>query len=153
MGRIVAQGLDIMSILLLPDLDLMEHQPTPCRGDPKTQVRNNYYVHALLLYSMNSGTFKTPSPGAYRPELAHPPGEKHAPIYSMGSRSRYRKSMTLPAVTPYPPPPTCTQLQHSCHRYSASSQNWAAIYNVYNYWNPSIFIDHPWGTVTTFWPL
>lgn len=35
--------------------------------------------------------FKTPGPGTYRNEKAHPQGEKHAPAYSMGSRTRYRK--------------------------------------------------------------
>ena len=40
----------------------------------------------------NLDTFKTPSPGAYSPEKVHPQGERHAPAYSMGSRTRYRKS-------------------------------------------------------------
>ena len=35
--------------------------------------------------------FKTPGPGTYRNEKVHPQGEKHAPAYSMGSRTRYRK--------------------------------------------------------------
>ena len=38
-----------------------------------------------------SDSFKTPSPGAYSPEKVHPQGEKHAPSYSMGQRTRYRK--------------------------------------------------------------
>jgi len=36
-------------------------------------------------------TFKTPAPGAYSPEKVHPQGERHAPVYSMGNRTRYRK--------------------------------------------------------------
>ena len=39
----------------------------------------------------STATFKTPAPGAYSPEKVHPQGERHAPAYSMGSRSRYRK--------------------------------------------------------------
>ena len=35
--------------------------------------------------------FRTPAPGKYSPEKSHPPNEKHAPAYSMGSRTRYRK--------------------------------------------------------------
>ena len=41
---------------------------------------------------LHSDAFKTPSPGAYSPEKVHPQGEKHAPIYSMGRRTGYRKS-------------------------------------------------------------
>lgn len=38
------------------------------------------------------GCFKTPSPSAYYKERVHPQGEKKAPTYSMGSRTKYRKS-------------------------------------------------------------
>ena len=42
-------------------------------------------------------SFKTPGPGAYQPENSAMcfQGEKRSPIYSMGSRSRYRKSKPL----------------------------------------------------------
>jgi len=35
--------------------------------------------------------FKTPGPGSYAPERTHPQNEKHAPVYSMSARTRYRK--------------------------------------------------------------
>jgi len=39
--------------------------------------------------------FKTPGPGSYAPEKTHPPNEKHAPVYSMSARTRYRKRENL----------------------------------------------------------
>ena len=43
-------------------------------------------------------TFKTPAPGTYSPEKVHPQGEKHAPAYSMGSRTRYRKRKNISSL-------------------------------------------------------
>ena len=45
--------------------------------------------------------FKTPSPGAYKPEAVHPQGERHAPQYSIGARTRYRKDDQTPAPNCY----------------------------------------------------
>ena len=45
--------------------------------------------------------FKTPAPGTYSPEKVHPQGERHAPVYSMGQRSRYRKQDTVPSANSY----------------------------------------------------
>ena len=48
----------------------------------------------LLLFSqfIPQGCFKTPAPSAYYRERVHPQGERKAPVYSMGSRTKYRKS-------------------------------------------------------------
>ena len=45
--------------------------------------------------------FKTPSPGTYTPEKVHPQGERHAPIFSMGTRTRRRKLDHNPAPNRY----------------------------------------------------
>ncbi|XP_072038708.1 ciliary microtubule associated protein 1B-like [Amphiura filiformis] len=45
--------------------------------------------------------FNTPSPYAYSPEKCHPQGEKHAPKYSMGARTRLRKNDQIPASNSY----------------------------------------------------
>merc|ERR1712133_134189 len=39
-----------------------------------------------------SRAFKTPGPGRYENHRCHPQGEIHFPKYSMGSRTKYRKS-------------------------------------------------------------
>ena len=44
--------------------------------------------------------FKAPGPGAYAPEKKPVPGERSAPSYSMGSRTRYRKSKQLASYYP-----------------------------------------------------
>ena len=44
---------------------------------------------------------QTPAPGTYMPEQAHPPGEVHAPAYSMAGRSKYRKRDAVPAPNTY----------------------------------------------------
>ena len=36
-------------------------------------------------------SFKTPAPGSYSPEKVHPQGERYAPAWSCGARTRYRK--------------------------------------------------------------
>ena len=48
----------------------------------------------VLLLTVSAG-FKTPGPGAYAPETKQTcfQGEKCPPAYSMGARTRYRKSM------------------------------------------------------------
>ena len=48
-----------------------------------------------LLLSLFADAFKTPAPGTYLNEKVFPQGEKHAPAYSMGSRTRYRKRMSV----------------------------------------------------------
>lgn len=50
--------------------------------------------------------FSTPSPYAYSPEKCHPQGEKHAPVYSMGSRTKLRKQDKIPAANSYNLPST-----------------------------------------------
>ena len=45
--------------------------------------------------------FNAPSPGAYYPERVHPQGERHAPKYSMGARTRYRKRDAVPSPNSY----------------------------------------------------
>ena len=64
-------------------------------GRQKDLSKCNKSIMLLLEFlnvSHSIDTFKTPSPGDYNSEKAHPQGEKHAPAYSMGSRTRYRKS-------------------------------------------------------------
>lgn len=56
--------------------------------DGKSQVSSRMLIWFNYLIA---DTFKTPGPGTYRPEKVHPQGERHAPTYSMGSRTRYRK--------------------------------------------------------------
>ena len=50
-------------------------------------------LHSLtsFLCSLSLVSFKTPAPGAYSPEKVHPQGERYAPAWSCGSRTRYRK--------------------------------------------------------------
>jgi hypothetical protein len=62
-------------------------------------------------------TFKTPAPGTYSPEKVHPQGERHAPVYSMGHRTRYRKQDTVPSANSY----TLPQLLGSKVPYRQSS--------------------------------
>lgn len=50
-------------------------------------------------------SFKTPSPGRYSPEKVHPQGERHAPCYSMGARTRFRRRDNNPAPSKYVLPP------------------------------------------------
>merc|ERR1712142_1223514 len=45
--------------------------------------------------------FKTPGPGRYNNQTCHPQGERHAPKYSMGSRTKYRRSDAFPAPNSY----------------------------------------------------
>ena len=64
-----------------------------------------YQVWSMMLtisYSLFSiDSFNSPSPGAYYPEQVHPQGEKHAPVYSMGARTRYRKRDATPSPNSY----------------------------------------------------
>ena len=53
------------------------------------------YIYIYNIHSHFIDSFKTPSPGAYNPEKVHPQGEKHAPNYSMGARTHYRKSKSV----------------------------------------------------------
>ena len=46
-------------------------------------------------------SFLTPSPGAYKPERVHPQGERHAPVFSMATRTRIRKRDQNPAPNRY----------------------------------------------------
>lgn len=55
------------------------------------QQKNLMDYFTLFCLFASIVTFKTPAPGAYSPEKVHPQGERHAPVYSMGNRTRYRK--------------------------------------------------------------
>ncbi|XP_003387090.2 PREDICTED: outer dense fiber protein 3-like [Amphimedon queenslandica] len=57
--------------------------------------------YSILGRQKDLNAFKTPSPGAYSPEKVHPQGEKHAPIYSMGRRTAYRKRDSTPSPSSY----------------------------------------------------
>ncbi|XP_062516960.1 ciliary microtubule associated protein 1A-like [Corticium candelabrum] len=57
--------------------------------------------YSILGRQKDPNTFKTPAPGTYSPEKVHPQGERHAPNYSMGQRTRYRKADTVPSANSY----------------------------------------------------
>jgi hypothetical protein len=57
--------------------------------------------YSLLGRPKDPNEFKTPGPGSYKPEQAHPQGERHAPKYSMASRTRYRRCDSYPAANAY----------------------------------------------------
>lgn len=57
--------------------------------------------YSILARQKNPNEFKTPGPGSYRPENTHPQGERHAPKYSMASRTRYRRCDSYPAPNMY----------------------------------------------------
>lgn len=57
--------------------------------------------YSLLGRPKDPNEFKTPGPGSYKPESAHPQGERHAPKYSMASRTRYRRCDSYPAANAY----------------------------------------------------
>merc|ERR1711896_87764 len=44
--------------------------------------------YSLLGRPRDPNEFKTPGPGSYKPETAHPQGERHAPKYSMAGRQK-----------------------------------------------------------------
>ena len=79
----------------------------------------NLFLKCSFHFSFNSAKFKTPSPGAYYPEAVHPQGERHAPRYSIGFRSRYRKEDQNPAPNSYLLPTVMGPLQP--YKESASS--------------------------------
>ncbi|KAL5499636.1 hypothetical protein EMCRGX_G011088 [Ephydatia muelleri] len=58
-------------------------------------------VYSILGRQKDLTQFMTPSPGAYYPEKVHPQGEKHAPSYTMGTRTRYRKRDPTPSPNTY----------------------------------------------------
>jgi hypothetical protein len=80
-----------------------------CSPGPVYFVEPNYTRHgadgtpcySILGRSKDPNEFKTPGPGSYRPERAHPQGERHAPKYSMASRTRYRRCDSYPASNAY----------------------------------------------------
>lgn len=57
--------------------------------------------YSMLGRQQEINSFKTPHPGAYKPEQVHPQGERIAPRYSMGFRTRYRKTDQNPAPNKY----------------------------------------------------
>jgi hypothetical protein len=58
-------------------------------------------AYSILGRQKDPNTFITPSPYAYSPEKVHPQGERHAPAYSMGARTRFRKRDQSPASNSY----------------------------------------------------
>lgn len=58
-------------------------------------------AYSILGRQKDPNTFVTPSPYAYSPEKVHPQGERHAPAYSMGARTRFRKRDQSPASNSY----------------------------------------------------
>lgn len=58
-------------------------------------------AYSMLARQKDPNTFITPSPYAYSPEKVHPQGERHAPVHSMGSRTRFRKRDQAPAPNSY----------------------------------------------------
>ena len=62
-------------------------------------------LRILFLSYIFIASFKTPSPRAYYPEKVHPQGERHAPKYSIGFRSRNRKQDQNPAPNNHILPP------------------------------------------------
>lgn len=67
------------------------------RGKDGTPAYSLYARHKEL------ASFKTPGPGAYKPEKSEScfQGEKKMPAFSMGSRSRYRKRDANPSPNTY----------------------------------------------------
>ncbi|XP_045216986.2 outer dense fiber protein 3-like [Mercenaria mercenaria] len=57
--------------------------------------------YSLLSRQSDLQTFKTPSARAYYPEKVHPQGEKIAPKYSIGFRTRFRKLDQNPPSSKY----------------------------------------------------
>lgn len=57
--------------------------------------------YSILGRPRNPNVFKTPGPGNYQNEKVHPQGERHAPKYSMGSRTRYRACDSYPSPNSY----------------------------------------------------
>ena len=57
--------------------------------------------YSMLARPHDPDSFKTPGPGTYYNERCHPQGEKHAPKYSLSSRSRYRRFDSNPAPNCY----------------------------------------------------
>jgi len=77
--------------------------------------------YSILGRQKDPHTFKTPCPRAYCPEKVHPQGERHAPKYSMGARTRYRKRDAAPASNSYSLPPLLgpkVANKNSCPSYS-----------------------------------
>ena len=63
--------------------------------------RDGTPMYSILGRQNDPNCFKTPSPGTYSPEKVHPQGERYAPAYSVGARSRYRKRDGNPAPNIY----------------------------------------------------
>lgn len=57
--------------------------------------------YSILGRQKDPNTFRTPAPGTYSPEKVHPQGERHAPVYSMAARTRYRKRDATPSANSY----------------------------------------------------
>lgn len=80
-----------------------------CSPGPKYPIATNYTrvgndgtpKYSILGRQKDPNTFVTPSPYAYSPEKCHPQGERHAAVYSMGARTRYRKRDQQPAPNSY----------------------------------------------------
>lgn len=71
--------------------------------DPSVTFRGVDGTPHFSLYSRHKELerFNTPGPGSYVPEKRPPPNEKHAPAFTMGGRTRYRKRDTNPSPNSY----------------------------------------------------
>ncbi|XP_064607865.1 LOW QUALITY PROTEIN: ciliary microtubule associated protein 1A-like [Liolophura sinensis] len=58
-------------------------------------------AYSMLARQEGCKPFKTPGPGAYRPEQAHPQGERQAPRYSLAARTRFSRRCGHPAPNAY----------------------------------------------------
>ncbi|XP_002732801.1 ciliary microtubule associated protein 1A-like [Saccoglossus kowalevskii] len=87
--------------------------------------RDGTPAYSILGRQIDPNQFKTPCPRAYCPEKVHPQGERHAPSYSMGARTRYRKRDAVPAPNSYTLPPLLgpkVPNNVSCPSYSMTGQ-------------------------------
>lgn len=97
---IVSQQLQVVALTEIPCTTRLRHLQGQCQHVCfDATFWFNVFLFVSVCLSINvipflllcPDLFKTPGPGTYRNEKVHPQGEKHAPAYSMGSRTRYRK--------------------------------------------------------------
>lgn len=65
---------------------------------------NNIHLNYFLLF--NTGTFQTPGPGTYKPEMVPRMTEKRPPMYSMSYRYPPVKKFQTPGPDKYQVPST-----------------------------------------------
>jgi len=70
--------------------------PRFTRAGPEGQPK-----YSMLGRQKDPNLFKPPGPGTYDNHKVFPQGERKAPVYSMGGRTRYRKKDSNPAANAY----------------------------------------------------